>query len=431
MADQRGWLLKEGRPLSWAWGRQWLRRFFILDAEGQCIRYYVQPDDQQPRGLIDLSAATLVDSKECLETKKKDYCFGIITPKQTYYLIADDAGVVWTWTAAIHHTISRNKRQAQPSASETSQAQSSSKSLSSSTSSSSNNGKSTGRSADQRAADSAIKHFPRRILQELDLNPAAKSHTASFNKFRRERPANLSSADNQLERLKNRIFKLLYTDRSKFSSREHFEKSVVSWDSNSSCKCCNASFSGFSFGKSKTHCRLCGSTVCDNDRCSSMLNLLEIGHLTGVLRSSKVHVSEREAILPVCEQCETDIKQAGKSAIIAQAGKGATQLQMLYEKACQLRIKLNSDLEKFEDIVTQISRGNTTPFVRSQAEQLSRTILPDIKRLEELAAKMERLPVQNKDSQRLQFQASVYKTFSLWCKETKSRVLSLANALSR
>lgn len=40
-----------------------------------------------------------------------------------------------------------------------------------------------------------------------------------------------------------------------FSAKESFEKSIVTWDTGSSCRRCKA---GYSFTKSKTHCRLCG-----------------------------------------------------------------------------------------------------------------------------------------------------------------------------
>ena len=39
------------------------------------------------------------------------------------------------------------------------------------------------------------------------------------------------------------------------SSKDSFEKSVVAWSTASDCQRCGA---GYSFTKSKTHCRLCG-----------------------------------------------------------------------------------------------------------------------------------------------------------------------------
>eukprot|EP01147_Barroeca_monosierra_P008317 gene8317-863_t len=370
----KGWLLKEGPPMSWVLGRQWLRRYFVLDEDNQKLLYYTEPSAPAVRGEIGLGDAHIIEPKECLNLKSRDFCFGIRTKdNRTYYLIAEHAGLVKSWLQAL--------QKVDP--------------------------------LQEKLNSKERMRFPRKVLQELDLNPSANSRTAQFLKLRRQRPVVLSSADNQIER---------------FPSKEVFEKSVVAWDTSTTCKLCNT---GFSFTKSKTHCRLCGATICDREGCSNMLNLFEVGRVTGVLSSQVPSASERDSVVAVCVRCETNIQQAHKGAVIAKAARGATQLQTLYEQACSQRAEINSQLERFESLVNRITSGNTAPALKDEVNHLRDSILTDIRALDAKSSKMERLPVKDKKSQRLQFQAAVSRTFFQWGKETKLRVTSLANALGK
>ncbi|EGD72548.1 hypothetical protein PTSG_00572 [Salpingoeca rosetta] len=437
MGEPKGWLLKEGPALAWLLGRQWLRRYFTIDATSNAIVYYTEPDAPSPRGTIQLAGAELIDTKTCLELKGKDFCFGIRTSEgRTFFLIADDAGIARKWVTAITQVIANARRKQAASTRRSadrrdenlSTDQGGSAALDHTSPTAPSYSSSSSSSTMAKTANAEKKRFPRKALEELDLHPATQSHTSAFIKFRRQRPAKLSSADNELERLKNRVFKLLYNDRSAFSSKDAFEKSIVTWDTGSACKICNA---GYSFTKSKTHCRLCGATVCDSDGCSNMLNLIEMGRLTGVMRSQPPLASDREAVVPVCVTCESRVKQAGRGAAIAKAGRGATQLQTYYEQACRLRAKIYTDVEKFEGTIQRILAGNTAPALKQEAERLQRSIQSAIADLADIASKIDRLPVQDKKSQRLQFQSGVAKSFTLWGKETKWRVASLADAIAR
>lgn len=48
-----------------------------------------------------------------------------------------------------------------------------------------------------------------------------------------------------------------------------------------------------------------------------MLNLFEVGRVTGVLSSQVPSASERDSVVAVCVRCETNIQQAHKGAVIA------------------------------------------------------------------------------------------------------------------
>ena len=195
--------------------------------------------------LVQLAGASLIDTKEGLDLKGKDFCFGIqVASGRTFFLVADNAGLARKWVAAIRAAITTasggssnttnraSSQRATPAASQNKlqlkQPQgptgASGKSdfgygaSSSSSPSSSKAATSAPRASSKQkltTAEVERKRFPRQALQDLDLNPATTSHTSMFVKLRRQRPAQLSSVDNQLERLKNRVFKLLYNDRSK------------------------------------------------------------------------------------------------------------------------------------------------------------------------------------------------------------------------
>lgn len=141
-----------------------------------------------------LGDAHIIEPKECLNLKSRDFCFGIRTKdNRTYYLIAEHAGLVKSWLQALQKVVCAKKKEIEKTA---------------------NHGHTAQDPLQEKLNSKERMRFPRKVLQELDLNPSANSRTAQFLKLRRQRPVVLSSADNQIERLKNRIHKLLYNNRS-------------------------------------------------------------------------------------------------------------------------------------------------------------------------------------------------------------------------
>jgi hypothetical protein len=92
-----------------------------------------------------------------------------------------------------------------------------------------------------------------------------------------------------------------------------FEQSVVPWHPSGVCSLCHAKKTFY--GKYPC-CRLCGEAVCEQESCSNLLNLTEVGSLVNVLQKGMrpAFQTEKDGVITVCTNCEHTLQDAGRTA---------------------------------------------------------------------------------------------------------------------
>eukprot|EP00055_Hartaetosiga_balthica_P001780 m.1853 g.1853 ORF g.1853 m.1853 type:complete len:420 (+) comp1649_c0_seq1:115-1374(+) len=417
MVKKEGYLTKQGESFLFLAGK-WQRRWFVLDDMNFTMRYFEERGvETSLKGQIDLKGGSVIESRDCLELKKKDFCFGINTlSARTYYMFAEHAGDARDWVSAIKEVIGLAKKAARKS----------------------NQGDQgdlrsrpgLGLASDFVVVDVHERHkielahqYSTEMVEELDLHPALISLTDQFLKLRKEQPVQFTQGANT-EKTRVRVQKLLYGDRSKYNSEEAFQKSIVSWNSSTTCTACSA---GYSLLKSKTHCKLCGDTVCDADTCCNVFELVDIGKLVNVLQGRPT--CPRDLAISICASCEENVNQAARTSRLDKGQEKKTPMQKLYKEACSLKVQTAREILHYEDLIKQILGGNTAPAVRDQAKEMHGHILDSLKTLTHTTLTLEKLPVKDKRSQRQRFQSSVHLAFNTWAKEMKYHVNSFAESI--
>jgi len=92
VVEKTGWLVKEGGSI-----KTWKKRYFVL--KNGDLSYYKNPGEEA-LGTISLAEAT--SGIEISDSKKKSYCFQIVTPNRTYLLSAESDDERKGWLDALN-----------------------------------------------------------------------------------------------------------------------------------------------------------------------------------------------------------------------------------------------------------------------------------------------------------------------------------------
>jgi hypothetical protein len=84
MVEYTGWITKEGGSVI----KNWKRRWAVVNSFAGTLSYYEKPEDvSNPLGIVIVRGSTI--SSVPKNTKKRDFCFSIISLSKKFYAAVD------------------------------------------------------------------------------------------------------------------------------------------------------------------------------------------------------------------------------------------------------------------------------------------------------------------------------------------------------
>lgn len=319
--------------------KNWKSRWFVVDPDRGVLTYFEHEGDKpgSVKGTIDLHGATVLDCTDRFETHGKNHCFGLETKGRTYFMSACDPSDCREWSRILGIVI----RKITPGAAK------------------------RGGGATEIDGTASFQHGWR--------SASSQSHTRNFIELRRigkHVPEAESERRNKIERVKNRVDKLLqrfFEQQSGRDSDEAKAKSVVPWaHPAATCTLCRVElptgigdtfkFIGAVINDKpvRANCWVCGASVCDRDSCSEMLVLQEIANFLGLpLPADAATVGE--VAIRGCRTCKDIVQDAsGRSKFGANGSNTDSALMRAYTKLRTQQEVADRLMPEFNDAVGSV-----------------------------------------------------------------------------
>eukprot|EP00039_Didymoeca_costata_P027582 m.18707 g.18707 ORF g.18707 m.18707 type:complete len:415 (+) comp6386_c0_seq1:173-1417(+) len=290
-----GYLVKQGGGPRYNWKKRW----FVLDPDEKCLRYYeTRENTEKAKGTIRLTDTTILDPITCFNEVQKDNCFGIrcTSPKRTYYMFDKKDGMEgcreWYRTiTSVWRTCNSQKQSNDdtiiPNVVVTDQHAST--------------------RVDGGSAISRISGNDE-LVSTVPPDVHIRNHLKYYSELRTH---GNRSTQNETDRLKTRVFRLLNEEKKKFASREAFERSVVGWQEDLDVMECLYCKGQFKLLFRRSHCRTCGKVVCaSNADCSTVVDLVTLANLIDVENTKGIKVDEGP-VARICKDCKFTYEQLG------------------------------------------------------------------------------------------------------------------------